>query len=56
MTFEITSKGKPMVRDSYIYTYVANTSFTLMKYWKCSVKMCSARIRTRIQIVSELDL
>ena len=48
VTFETTSKGKPMVRDSNNYTYVANTSFTEVKYWKYSVKMCSARIRTRI--------
>ena len=39
MTFETTSKGKPMVRDSNNYTYVANTSSTEVKYWKYSVKM-----------------
>ena len=41
VTFETTSKGKPMGRDSNYYTYVANASFTEVKYWKCSVKMCS---------------
>jgi len=56
VTFETTSKGYPMVRDSNNYTYVANVSSTEVKYWKCSVKMCSARIRTRIRTVSELDL
>ena len=30
------------------YTYVANASSTEVKYWKCLVKLCSARIRTRI--------
>ena len=32
MTFETTSKGKPMVRDRNNYTYVANTSSTEVKY------------------------
>ena len=40
VTFETTSKGKPMVRDSNNYTYVANALSTEVKYWKCSVKMC----------------
>ena len=31
VTIETTSKGKPMVRDSNNYTYVANTSFTEVK-------------------------
>ena len=48
MTFETSSKGKPMVRDTNNYTYVANSSSTVVKYWKYSVKTCSARIRTRI--------
>jgi len=57
VNFETTSKGKPIGRDSSNnYTYVANASSTEVKYWKCSVKMYSARIRTRIQTVSELDL
>ena len=38
VTFETTT-SKPMVRDSNNYTYVANTSFTEVKYWKCSIKM-----------------
>jgi len=48
VTFEITGKGKPMVWDSNNYTYVAKASSTAVKYWKCLIKMCSARIRTRI--------
>ena len=48
MTFETTSKGKPMVRETNNYTYVAIASSTEVKYWKCLVKFCSARIRTRI--------
>ena len=35
VNFETPSKGKPMVRDSNNYTYVANTSFTEVKYLKC---------------------
>ena len=39
------SKGKPMVLDGNNYNYAANASSTEVKYWKCLVKMCSAKIQ-----------
>ena len=48
MTFVTSSKGRPMAKDDNNFTYVANASSGNIKYWKCSVKTCSARIRTRI--------
>ena len=38
MTFETTSKGKPMIRDGKNYTYVANASSTGVKYWNVRLK------------------
>ena len=48
MTFETTSKGKPMVREINSDTFVANSFSTDVNNWTCSVKTCSARIGTRI--------
>ena len=38
LTFETTSKSKPMVRDSNNFTYVANASSTEVKYWNVRLK------------------
>jgi len=52
VTFETTGKGKPMVRDSNNYTYVANTSFTEVKYWNVWLKCAQLEFEPE----SELDL
>ena len=48
LTFGTTTKGRPMAQDKNNYTYVSNNASSAIKYWKCSVKACPARIRTRV--------
>ena len=58
VTLSTTTKGNPCLMDVANYMYYKNNgSKTDIDYWKCSVKACNARIRTKkgtLEVVGEL--